>query len=78
MEAGRLGRHGDSAVQPAVRASSCASVLATTRHPDTAAVCVWGRAEMRGERNWMCQWSRCSDHIFSQSNSKLRLIISQA
>lgn len=51
MEAGRLGRHGDSAAQPVVRASSCASVLATTRHPDTAAACVWGQAETRGERN---------------------------
>lgn len=53
MEAGRHGRHGDSAAQPAVRASSCASVLVTTLHPDTGAVCVWGRAGMRGEDNQM-------------------------
>ncbi len=54
MEAGRPGRHGDSAAQPVVRASSCASVLVTTLHPDMVAVCVWGRAGTRGEDNQIC------------------------
>lgn len=47
--AGRRGRHGDSAAQPAARASSCASAPATTRRPDTAAASAWDRAERRGE-----------------------------
>lgn len=47
--AGRRGRHGDSAAQPAAQASSCANALATTRRPDTAAACAWDRAERRGE-----------------------------
>lgn len=51
MEAGRPGRHGDSAAQLAVQASSCASVPAITPHPDTEAASVLGQAEMRGEEN---------------------------
>lgn len=49
-EAGRPGRHGGSAAQPAARASSSGSGLATTLRPGTAVVCAWGRAETRGER----------------------------
>lgn len=54
MEAGRRGRHGDSAARRAARASSYVSVLVTTRPLDTAAVCVWGRAGMRGKNPRMC------------------------
>lgn len=54
MEAGRRGRHGDSAAQRVVRASSYVSVLVTTRHLVMEAVCAWGRAGMRGEDGWMC------------------------
>ncbi len=49
MEAGRPGRHGDSAAHPVVQALSCASGLVTTRHHDMVAVCAWGRAGTRGE-----------------------------
>ena len=52
MEAGHPGHHGGSAAQPVVRASSFASVLVTTPHPDMVAVCVWGRAGKRGEDNY--------------------------
>lgn len=54
MEAGRPGHRGDNAAQPVVQALSCASVLATTLHPDTAVECVWDRAGMRGEVNHAC------------------------
>lgn len=53
MEAGRRGRHGDSAAQPVVQALSCASVPVTTPHPDMVAACVWDRAGMRGEDKQM-------------------------
>lgn len=54
MEVGHPGHHGDSAVQLVEQASSCASVLATTLHPDTVVECVWDRAGMRGEDNPPC------------------------
>ena len=51
MEAGHPGRHGDSAAQPVGQVSSCVSVLVTTHHPDTVAVCVWDRAGTKGDDN---------------------------
>lgn len=51
MEAGHRGRHGDSAAHLVAQALSYASDLVTTHHPDTAAVCVWDQAGMRGEDN---------------------------
>lgn len=51
MEAGRHGRHGDNAAQRVVQASSYASAPVTTRHRDTEAACVWGRAGMKGKEN---------------------------
>lgn len=54
MEAGRPGRHGDSAARPAALALSCANAPATTHHPDMEAECAWGPAETRGEEGQMC------------------------
>lgn len=51
MEVGRHGRHGDNAARPVVQALSYASVPATTRHRDTEAACVWGRAGTKGREN---------------------------
>lgn len=51
MGAGHPGRHGDSAAQPVVQASSCANALVTTRHPDMVVVCVWDPAGMKGDNN---------------------------
>lgn len=48
-EAGRPGRHGDSAAPAAARDSSCASAPATTRRRGTEVASAWGRAAMRGE-----------------------------
>lgn len=55
MEAGHPGRHGDSVAQPAVQASSCASVLVTTPHLATVAVCVSGLAGMKGTSLFVSQ-----------------------
>lgn len=50
MEAGRRGRHGDSAARRAGRASSYVSVPVTIRRLGTVAECVWGRVGMKGEK----------------------------
>lgn len=48
MEAGHPGRHGDSAAQHVVQASSCASVPVTTPHLAMEAVCASALAGMKG------------------------------
>lgn len=50
MEAGRPGRHGDSAVPPVGQDLKCASAPATTLRPDMGGGYAWGQAETRGDR----------------------------